>query len=214
CLNTGEVTVHGLSRRKSRSFQFSNLLTSFDHMNEFEVSSWLARIDELVAKRRIDVVMPVTNLAIRTLSEHRRSLKCSERLALLPEPHIFDTATNKASLAGILATHGLHHPPTVVVTADAPRPKGLSTLTFPVLAKPPLEGTCDTIRRFETPKELDAFLTGQGKGRDWVVQEFIQGRDLGVNVLCQDGKILASTVQYAIVPSPIPYLPATGFEFR
>jgi D-aspartate ligase len=214
CLKTsGQITVHGFSRRKSRPLLLSRLFTSLEYTKEFELSSWLSSVDEVVARRGIDIVMPVSHLGIEALSEHRRALGCADKLVRLPEPRIFDTATNKASLAGFLAGNDLPHPRTVVVTADAPRPEGLSTMTFPILAKPPVSSGGAGIRRFENPKELELFLADQRDGQAWVLQEFIQGIDLGVNVLCQDGNIIASTVQRAIGPSSVRYAAATGVQF-
>jgi glutathione synthase/RimK-type ligase-like ATP-grasp enzyme len=165
CLKlSGKATVHGLSRRRSRALQLSNLFKSFEYMEEFELSSWLKRIDEIVVTQKVDVVLPVTNLAIRALSEYRGVLTCADRLVQLPEPHILDTATNKASLSAFMAVHGLPQPPTVVVSTGAPRPEGLSTLSFPVLAKLPRETGGKGIRRFEDSAELDLFLVGQPKG--------------------------------------------------
>jgi hypothetical protein len=138
CLkSTGQVEVHGFSRRKSMPLQLSNLFTSFNFMEEFELNSWLMRIDEIVADRQTDVVLPTSTLGIRALSEHGRRLNCAEKLVHLPEPHSFHTATDKALLADFLAAHGFRQPATVVVTAGEPRPEGLSALAFPVLAKPP-----------------------------------------------------------------------------
>jgi hypothetical protein len=214
CLNSaGEVSVHGLSRRESWPFRLSNLFRSFDHSGEFELSSWLARIDEIVARRGVDVVLPVSSFGIRALSEHGSMLGCADRLVHLPEPHVFDEATNKSALADVLTASGIPQPTTVVVAAGAPRPEGLSSLTFPVLAKPPLAGSGDGIRRFESPKELDLFLASEGWDHDWVVQEFIEGSDLCANVLCQNGQIIASTVQHAIAPSSVPFAPAPTVEF-
>lgn len=214
CLKTsGRVTVHGLSRCQSKRLRLSNLFASFSEIVDFDLGGWLARIDQIVAERRVDLVLPVSSIAIRALSEHRRTLASADRLVQLPEPDAFDTATNKASLAGFLAAHGFPHPPAAVVTAGAPRPERLSALAFPVLVKPPLSKGGQGIRRFENRKQLDAFLTDQDK-ENWVVQEFVQGTDLGVNVLCQNGHIIASTVQHAIVPSSIPYRAATNIEFK
>lgn len=216
CLNvSGQASVQGFSQLKSRPLQFSRLLCTFECAGrELEPSAWLTRIDEIVARGQVDVVLPVSNFAIRTLSEHRQTLSCAPRLAPLPDPHVFDVATNKALLANFLAAQKISHPETVVLTVGGPRPHGLSILKFPVLAKPPLSRGGAGIRRFDDPKELDTFLAAQREGEVWVVQEFIRGADLSVNVLCKDGQIVASTVQHVIRRSAIPYEPAAGVELR
>jgi len=216
CLkSSGRIDVHGISRSKSRPLRLSRLFTSLETSREkFELDFWLARVDEAVARRGIDVVMPVSHLGIKALTEHRSELRCADRLARLPEPDIFNTATSKASLAGFLADNDLLHPKTVVMAAHEPKPDGLSRLRFPVLAKPTLSSGGAGIKRFDNPEELETFFAGQQENEVWVLQEFVQGSDLGVNVLCQDGKIIASTVQHAIVPSSVHYAAATGLEFR
>ena len=214
CLKTSGNVVHGLARRKSKSLPFSNLFASFEHMDEPQLKPWLERIEQIVVEREIDVVMPVSEYAIRALSEHGHSLRCASRLVQLPDFRIFDMATDKASFAKFLAAHGLPLPPTVVVTVGADRPEALSALNFPVLAKPTHGYGGHGIKRFETPAELDLFLTGQRAGQEWVVQEFIRGRDIGVSVLCQDGDIVACTIQHAIVPSLVPFEAAFDLEFR
>lgn len=214
CLKTRGNVVHALARGRSRSLPFSNLFASFEYMDEPQLGPWLKRIEEIVTERKIDVVMPVSEYAIRALSEHGHSLSCANKLVRLPEHRIFEMATDKASLAKFLAAHGLPLPPTVVVTVGAKRPEALSSLDFPVLAKPPLGYGGHGIKRFETPAELDLFLTCQREGQEWVVQEFIEGRDLGVSVLCQDGDIVACTVQHAIAPSQVPFEAASDLEYK
>ena len=46
------------------------------------------------------------------------------------------------------------------------------------------------------------------------MQSLIEGRDLGINVLCRDGQILAATVQHPIKTSSEPFGTAIGIEFR
>jgi predicted ATP-grasp superfamily ATP-dependent carboligase len=117
-------------------------------------------------------------------------------------------------LSKFLANHGLPQPLSVVLAPGESAVGKFSALKFPVLAKPPLARGGSGIRRFENAKELEAFIADRGKEQHWVVQEFIQGSDLCVNVLCKDGQIIASTVQHAIVPSAEEYAPSAGFEFR
>jgi predicted ATP-grasp superfamily ATP-dependent carboligase len=90
----------------------------------------------------------------------------------------------------------------------------LSVLEFPVLAKPPLSSGGIGIRRFESLDGLAAFLSEQPRDERWVVQTLIEGRDLGVSVLCREGRILAATVQHPIKASPKPFQPPIGIEFR
>jgi D-aspartate ligase len=212
---TGQATVHGFSLHPAPFLKHSRFFASFEeYRGEFDVKSWLSRIGKIVAERRIDVVLPVSEFAIRTLSEHRPTLSWSAKLAQLPNPHTFDVATDKANLAYFLAEHGVPHPPTVVVTAGMPMDDRVSALEFPILVKPPLSSGGAGIGCFENLDGLMTFLAGQHSNERWVVQTLVEGRDLGVSVLCRDGQILAATVQHPIKRSSNPFQTAVGIEFR
>jgi D-aspartate ligase len=216
CLGASKyAVVHGLALQPAPFLKHSRFLASFEQIKgEFDMKLWLSRIGEIVAERRIDVVLPISDFAIRTLSEHRGALHWAAKLPPLPDPHAFDIATDKANLAVFLDSHGIPHPPTVVVTTDIAAHHRLSTLEFPVLAKAPLSSGGVGTRRFENQESLCAFLADRPGGERWVVQTLIEGHDLAVNVLCRNGQILAATVQHAILPSPEPFQSAIGFEFR
>ena len=216
CLGASKsAVVHGFALHPAPFLEHSRFLAGFEQFKgEFNVEPWLNRIGEIVAERQIDVVLPISEFAIRTLSEHRQALHWAAKLPPLPAPHIFDVATDKANLAAFLDSHGIPHPPTVVVTTDIGAHGRLSALDFPVLAKAPLSSGGVGTRRFEDQESLCAFLAGQPSGERWVVQTLIEGHDLAVNVLCRNGQILAATTQHAILPSPKPFQLAIGFEFR
>ena len=212
---SGQVVVHGLATHPTPALRHSKFFASFEECKDnFDVKAWLRRIGEIVAKRRIDVVLPIADTGIRLLSEACHQLSWGAKLPPLPNPHTFDLATNKATLAGFLYRYGIPQPQTVVVTAGIPERAALSTLKFPVLAKPPLSGGGDGFGRFEDFASLIGFLAERPSSERWVVQTFVEGRDLGVNVLCRDGQIVAATVQHAIKPSSTPYRSASGVEFK
>lgn len=193
----------------------SRFFASFEeYKDKFDAKHWLQRIGDIVAQRQIDVVLPIAEFAIKTLSQHRDALNWSAKLPPLPSPHALETATDKANLAGFLANAGIPHPPTVVVTAGMVPRAQLATLKFPILAKPPLSSGGNDIRRFDDQDVLLGFLGKRPSEERWVVQSFIAGRDLGVNVLCREGRVVAATVQHAIRLSSTPYHYASGIEFR
>jgi len=118
-------------------------------------------------------------------------------------------------LADFLPVHDIPRPPTVLVrTGSKQEYESLSRLTFPVLAKPPLEAGGYGIRRFENCAELSRFLAGKDDGDIWVVQEFVEGHDVCVNVLCENGKVIAATTQHAFNQPPSSYKPPYNFEFK
>lgn len=215
CLKaSGRVTVHGFSATTATPSRYSSLFTTYHCLGEtFHRDLWLDQIGRTIKKHGIDIVMPTADFAIRTLSEQRERLGWTAKLVQLPDVGTFDTATNKASLAGFLASNGFPQPPSAVVTAGRPADNSLSSLTFPVLVKPPLSNDGKGIRRVENRGDFDAFLASRPDGEPWVVQTLIEGHDLGVSVLCGDGEVIASAEQHALVPSREAFKPAVGIEF-
>lgn len=210
-----QAVVHGLALRPAPLVRHSRFFASFEECKgEFDVTFWLRRIGEIVEERQIDVVLPISEFAIRTLSERQKSLGWAAKLPQLPNPHAFDTATNKAKLADFLDSYGIPHPPTIVVTIGTPARDRLSALEFPVLAKPPLSTRGIGIKRFEDLEALTAFLAEQPSDERWVVQKLIEGHDLCISVLCRDGQILVATVQHAIKGPSRPFESPIGVEFR
>ena len=100
-----------------RSHRFASFK---EHNGRFEVDAWLSEIGDIVGELGIDVVLPISHIATRTLIEHRHKLGWAGKLPQAPDLSAFDRATDKASLADFLAVHGLPHPRTVAVTTGMP----------------------------------------------------------------------------------------------
>jgi predicted ATP-grasp superfamily ATP-dependent carboligase len=210
-----QAVVHGLALHPAPLVRHSRFFASFEeYKGEFDVKLWLNRIGEIVEERHIDVVLPISEFAIRTLSEHQKSLGWAAKLPQLPSPHTFDIATSKAKLADFLDSCDVPRPQTVVVSIGVTARDRLSALGFPVLAKPPLSSGGIGIKRFEDLESLTAFLAEQPSDERWVVQKLIEGHNIGINVLCRNGQILAATVQHAIKPPSKPFESPIGIEFR
>jgi hypothetical protein len=82
CLGASKRTiVHGFARHPAPFLEHSRFLASFEQFKDvFDVKLWLNRISEIVAERRIDVVLPISEFAIRTLSEHRQARTWAAKL--------------------------------------------------------------------------------------------------------------------------------------
>jgi predicted ATP-grasp superfamily ATP-dependent carboligase len=208
------VVVHGFAQQSAPFLRHSRFFASIEtYHGGSDLNGWLNRIGEIVVKRRIDVVLPISELAIRALSQHREELNWTGKLPLLPDLRAFDTCVDKSTLADFLKRHDIPHPPTVVVTTGQVARDTFAALKFPVLAKPRLSSGGVGIRRLETFESLATFLAEQPSDERWVVQNLVEGHDLSVNVLCRSGTILAATVQHSIKPSPTPFQLAIGLKF-
>jgi D-aspartate ligase len=216
CLAASKQTlVYGFAREPAPHLRHSRFFAAVEEYHgQFNLNGWITRLSEIVVERQIDVVLPISEFAIRALSEHRRGLDFATKLPELPGLGAFDTASDKAALAGFLERRSVRHPPTIVATCGTVSRDTFSALEFPVLAKPRFSSGGVGIRRFETVTSLVAFLDEKPSGERWIVQNFVEGYDLAVNVICRSGTIVAATAQRVIQPSNEPFQPAIGVEVR
>lgn len=215
CLTVSRrAIVHVMTQRPALALRYSRFCASVEELEDLrDVKHWLKRIGEIVCEKKIDVVLPIEVFGIRTLCKRSQSLGWAAKLPELPDPQTFEIVLDKATFADFLARQGIPQPPTVVVTTGIVQDVS-EVLEFPVLVKPSISAGGVGIRRFDNSEELNAFLAARPANERWVVQTFIEGSDVCVNVLCQRGKICVASVQHEIKASSIPYRPAVGIEFR
>jgi len=167
------------------------------------------------AKRvRADVVLPVDQQAVRVLTAHRHSLSAATRLVPMPSIASLDHADDKHAVALLLQELQLSLPRTIPVTRDSGFAGTLGTLSFPVLLKPTRRAGGRGIREFATAAALVEYaMHGTLGDEPHIVQEFVRGYDLSCNVLCEDGRIVAHTLQRGFLPPAKPFQMPSGVEF-
>lgn len=175
----------------------------------------ISTIFRSVKRTGAQVVLPTLSYSVRFLAAHRSTL--SEFAVVPPSPtsEMLDIVSDKWLLANFLSRHQLPGPPTILSTMGEAFEYGLRKLSFPVLLKPRQDLRDGTgIRRFENAEQVLLFLAQRPEylGR-YVVQSLIRGYDMGCNVLCEGGQILAYTIQRASMPSRKQYSPAAIIEF-
>ncbi len=131
----------------------------------------------------------------------------------LADPETLKRAGDKGCLAVFAATEGIPIPKTLVYDPATGLNGPLESLCFPVLVKP-VDGTSGQgIRKLETPSDFTLFAGRTKTGRRWVVQEIIGGADVGCSVLCQQGRIVAWTMQRGLLSRSKAYMPPAVIDF-
>jgi predicted ATP-grasp superfamily ATP-dependent carboligase len=74
-------------------------------------------------------------------------------------------------------------------------------------------GGGDGIHKINSKKELIKYIKTNKPINSILLQEFINGFDLGCNVLCSNGQIIAATIQKGNLYNNIPYSPQIGLQF-
>jgi predicted ATP-grasp superfamily ATP-dependent carboligase len=154
------------------------------------------RLLELGKRHPGGLVFPLDDRATRMLLERRERFPEWLRLPPLPALEIHARATSKAGFAGILGEAGLAHPATLRGSREALLAGVRAGFPFPVLLKPVGRLGGQGIRRFDEAAALVAEMETDGFDREgYVVQEYIEGTDLGGAFLADRGRLVAATTQ-------------------
>ncbi len=192
CLSAANRTVHVGSAIRYPAVRYSRFCKKFYWWRD--PSRVLERARAVAANEQIGVIMACSDIGIRLLAEHRRELETIAPVAGTPTLESLDIAFDKAAFAEFLSRTALPQPETVALRpGDGVRrfPR------FPVLhcARKRQQAHSFAPCGFEFERLL---ANGNFGTREWVIQSYIPGQDIGCSVICRAGKILAHTIQTPI----------------
>jgi predicted ATP-grasp superfamily ATP-dependent carboligase len=178
-------------------------------------SQWLKAILRLVQTQGIELLLAGDELATRFLIMYQSQLVPHVTVPALPDLAAFDLARNKSSLSRFMAMHRISQPATFIYDPAEGNldSGGLSALHFPVLFKLSSGVGGEGIRKFSDQSSLTDYLQSNPPDEAILCQEFIEGRDICISVLCRDGEITAYTIQQCLIDNPKAYAPSLAVEF-
>ena len=213
----GEVPglrISVLSRDKWAPTRFSRHTSRFLSHSIDEADRALMEVVRDVAQQvGADVILPTGFAGMRFVSRFRRDLAQVAHIPPLASAEDLDRFADKLLFAEILEREGIPYPKIVRLEARVSNTSQLSGIRFPALVKPRNREAGSGIRLCETAHQAVDYLANQGDHSDFFVQEFVQGFDIGCSVLCDQGQILAYTIQKGIAPAKKPFSPAAAIEF-
>lgn len=206
-----KIKLYVMSNKKNITLRYSRYIHHFSFYPKTTEEQWISNINMELTNHKIDVVMPIYEHGIRTLSKFNRLLSYPEKLVSLPELKWFDTANDKGLLAHHLGDHSIPSPYTVAF--DKIKPEEYQTLIFPLLVKKVggVGGGRD-VHLFRNEKDMGHFFYKKPID-EYVLQEYIHGYDIDCSVLCDKGKLLAYTIQKGTLFGRNKFVPQLGLEF-
>ena len=170
-----------------------------------------------IATAPVDVLLPVSVAGIHLVAAERQAFARQVALPPLPDSFTLDTANDKTALCRFAQRNGVPVPPSLVFPDDVSEYQALLRLEYPVLLKPPSLGGGQGFQLFHEPQTLAKFLETNPALRRTstrhLLQSYLPGIDIGLNVLCRNGEILASTVQENQLRASLPFGPPAGIHF-
>ncbi len=173
----------------------------------------LAAIKKILNTEKIDLILPIDQPTIRFLSENGSELLKYAPISLLPTPEAFDIAADKWLLAEWLKKNKLPVPLTLLYQNNETFEQNLLNFSFPALIKPLRGDGGIGIKFFDDPESLIVYCKDRIPSEEYMVQSFIMGYDIDCSVLCQDGIILASTIQKRIIADPFYFGQTMNIDF-
>lgn len=206
------LKLYVMSNKRNISLRYSRHIRNFSFypktLNEME---WIAHINKELDTHEIDVIMPIYEHGIRTLTKYKQQLSQPERLVSLPQLEAFDIANNKGLLASLLKDHKIPRPYTIPIHTAVRI--DYESLFFPVIVKK-VDGVGGgrDVHLFKSKSKIDRFLKNKPEG-DYILQEYIEGYDVDCSVLCNEGVILAYTMQKGTMYGRNKFVPQLSLKF-
>ncbi|NWJ50649.1 MAG: ATP-grasp domain-containing protein [Bacteroidetes bacterium] len=208
------VKIYVLSNEPWGRIRFSRYINHFfSYPKEEGDERRLVAINDIVKKKKIDIILPVEQQAIRLFSRNSETLSKLTSIVHLPKTEAFDIARNKWWLAEWLKKNHIPSPPTVLYQSNVKFEETLSTLSFPVLLKPIFGSGGNGIKYFENASALNRYCKERPYSNKFIVQSYINGYDISCSLLCRNGQILAHTIQKRVTDEALNFRPTTDIDF-
>ncbi|MBW4639633.1 MAG: ATP-grasp domain-containing protein [Gloeocapsa sp. UFS-A4-WI-NPMV-4B04] len=166
----------------------NNLIFSENEVNSIE---YLNEIIEIIENTGIDIVFPATDVGFKFVAEYRDQLSNFCKVVASPSHDALHTALDKWSLHLFLNKHNIPVPKTILLREI----EQFNQFNYPILLKPINGSGGENIQKFDTLEQANFQFIFNDSREAYIVQDYIVGYDIGCNVLCQNGQIIAYTIQ-------------------
>lgn len=207
------VTVYLISRQRKKSLLYyqRNRKLSYHFPNEPD-ETFVKKLENVIIETNATVLLSMDEEDNRFVILHRDLLSKLIKVMPLPDLDMFDISRSKKLLANFMQEKALPIPKTIECPGEISTQKFMD-FPFPALLKPIIGHAGQGIKFFESREELLAYAENMGIDENFILQEFIQGYDIGCYVLYKDGKLLCHTMQKALIPGRTVYQVSMGMEF-
>ncbi|QHG18517.1 ATP-grasp domain-containing protein [Nostoc sp. ATCC 53789] len=170
------------------SAYIDSLVISKNRMNSIK---YLDEVIRTIETQGINIIFPASEESFKFVSKYRDKLSKLCRVVALPSEENLDTAFDKWKLHLLLKKHNILTPETVLLKEI----ENISQFNYPVILKPVDGSGGKNIQKFESLEEENFQALCNYPNDAYIVQKYVPGHDIGCSVLCQDGQVLAYTIQ-------------------
>lgn len=179
--------------------RFSRYIRGYYQTRSSQPEDRLDAVRSAVKRSRAGVIMPVDEDAVELAGRATREQWCRAGVTPLPDAQTLRQVTDKSSLAEYLASRGLPAPPTWDAWSLGRARDEARDRDFPLLAKPCSGQGGLGIREIRDHNELEKFLAWQeSTGAAYILQKKASGPTVDINVLFDNGRLLACCAQQTL----------------
>lgn len=205
-----DVELHVISANTWPSLRVSRHCRSFHIQPPLDDAQRLDFVRDVIERTGCNVLLGVRDDAVAFMSAHQEQLRSLIALSPVPPLSALQTAQNKWEMAEFAMRHNLPIPETRFASADSV--ESCADLPFPVLLKPIIGCNGEGIEFFQSRSALETRLRQPLNGQS-IVQGFVDGYDVDCSVLCDEGRIVAFTIQRGFLRRANRYAAPAGVEF-
>ncbi|MCY1635640.1 ATP-grasp domain-containing protein [Marinifilum sp. D737] len=203
------VNIFVVSPEKKTYFNtipYSRYVTKYQYLKSSDPKEIIQEISALEKKWDINMILPVKFSNYQFITKYRRLFNGSV-FPPMPTQSTFATVTNKFFLAEFLVNNSFPSPKTKEISGD-----NIQQFNFPLLLKPRTDFEENRIMECKSREEYEEKISNiDFKADDYVIQEKLNGEDIDISLLAENGEILAYTIQKGLVREAYSF--ATGIEF-
>lgn len=193
------VKVHALASKKSNLFLSRHCKT---HRFDFDKDNYDARLERVIQiskAHNIDILFPIGELGTMFIIFNFEVLQKLFLIPPIPKMDALNIVSDKWLLSEFSKTSSLPYPRTFPIEKETDI-KSLD-LSYPILLKPRLGAGGIGIEFIDSEVKLLSVLEneeGEKYCGKYIIQEYVEGEDIDMSVLCLNGEILAYTIQQPI----------------
>ncbi|MDH7914426.1 ATP-grasp domain-containing protein [Winogradskyella sp. SYSU M77433] len=211
-LHNPNVTIYVMANQKYPPIRYSRGIKKFfyypDSGNDLE---FISKTNEILERYDIDLLMPVFETGIKKISMYKDKFD-HNKLGLIPSIKDFDIAISKWTLSKHMELTDIPYPKSYMFVDI--KKNNFNQFEYPVIMKPTyISGGGDGVMLFKKVEELKAYVSKDKFNPNQLIQEYIDGFDVGCSLLCKSGEILACTMQKASMLNNNPFRPWLGVQF-
>lgn len=166
----------------------------FDHWIESSenIDEYVTKLSELAQNKNspYDWIIPADEKLLNILNERIHSEELFYKILPLTKIENREILASKAGLSNLCSLHGIPSPKYIVYNHSVPLDIAGFQLRYPVLLKQDLSWGGGGILFCDSESTLISNLEKTNKEYDTIIQEYISGKDIGVEALFRKGELV------------------------